>query len=219
MAKSNKLARTLDTIEPLLAKAISAARAGLQEVAALLAEVRDGKLYREGGYATFAQYVDRRWGRSDTWARGVLKLVGDAPRLDGKTAESASASRNARPRALPNREPDPEPDPIPQNSTSEEFVGADVVNPESEPAWLDMQRKIDAAASLISRTVRALLSETAPGCEAIQAARASIVQQCDALTGTLSDNAPVMDTPDNLPVRMPAAERRGWMTRHEARQQ
>ena len=225
--------RSLDVIEPRIEAALKRGREALADIATLLAEVREGKQYREAGYASFAMYCKQRWGRSDAWAIKAMKAAESftplraesAPRSsDGRLenqdlAQLSSANRRAtaeKPQVLSNvrKSSDAKRGAIEENDGPDAVVEADwEPSPDSEPAWLEMREKIDAAADLIDRTVRALLSEGDPGCEGLQTYRASIVQQCGALVRTLRDLAPVQDTPPGCKV--PGAVKRGWITRHE----
>jgi hypothetical protein len=45
----------------------------LSQIAISLRAIRDGELYMQAGYSSFAEYVSGRWNRTDRWARMVIE--------------------------------------------------------------------------------------------------------------------------------------------------
>jgi len=60
-----------------------------------LAAIRDGDLYREAGYTSFAEYIKIRWARSDSWARQLISagIVQDRLATEGVQLLNARHAR------------------------------------------------------------------------------------------------------------------------------
>lgn len=59
-----------------------------RKIAELLTEVRDGKLYVQGGYKTFSKFVDSEWGKTRNWAYNLIKSHAVVKRLTSKDAHN-----------------------------------------------------------------------------------------------------------------------------------
>lgn len=81
------------------------------QVAAALARIRDGKLYR-GGYGTWDEYLEKRWDRTRQWAALILKGVETRKAItDGGQTPGKSSS------AVDSFQPEVKTRPIPERHT------------------------------------------------------------------------------------------------------